>query len=135
MEKYVEKGLVRFEFRHFPVNGANATLAAQASECAAQQDGFWAFHDVIYDEWGPDVFGRDNTKRVAQEIGLDTSAFNTCLDRGRVLTHVQSDQNMGLELGVRLTPTVFVNGHRIEGSQDFSVYEQIIEDELTAAGF
>ena len=126
---------MRFEFRQFAFRGSDSTLAAESAECAAQQGKFWDFHDAIYGDWSPDVFGRENNRRVAAEIGLDTSEFNSCLDKGRVLEHIEADIALAAEMGVTTTPTIFVNGRRLDGLREFSEYEQLIEAELRAAGF
>ncbi len=125
---------MRFEYRQLAFRGSDSTLAAQSAECAAQQGRFWDFHDAIFENWTPDVFGRENNKRVAASLGLDTSAFDKCLDRGRVQEHVAADMALAAEMGVNSTPTVLVNGRPIVGLHDFSDYQQLIEEELAAAG-
>jgi predicted DsbA family dithiol-disulfide isomerase len=55
-------------------------------------------------------------KRYAQEIGLDSREFNTCLDSGKHTAEVEADRQIGIEVGVRGTPTFFFNGTIVQGS-------------------
>ena len=123
-------GQVRIEFRHFAFLGENSTIAARSSECAAQQDLFWEFHDVLFEVHGVDSFGSVNNKRIAEEIGADKKVFDKCLDQGRVQDYVDSDFELGEEMGVGSTPYVFINGRPLKGLFELSVYEQMIEEEL-----
>ena len=51
-EDYVETGKVRFVYKHYAILGQVSTRAAEASECAAEQDQFWAYHDQIFIQQG-----------------------------------------------------------------------------------
>ena len=121
---------MRFEFRHFAFLGQNSTIAARAAECAAQQDLFWEFYDVLFEVHGVESFGSVNNKRIAEEIGVDKVTFDRCLDQARVQSYVDSDFELGESMGVGSTPFVFINGRPVKGLVDFAVYEQMIEEEL-----
>ena len=66
-------------------------------------------------------------KAWAKEIGLDTAAFNDCLDSGKTVSEVQSDQQAGSGVGIRGTPGYIINGQLVSGAQSFSVFKQIID--------
>ncbi len=136
-EAYVEKGLVRFGYQHFPFLGEESRLAAEASECAAEQDAFWEYHDYLFfEKYGGEnqgAFAEDNLKQFAADLDLDTEAFNTCLDSGKYTSVVQNERSMLQSIGVRSTPAFLVNGQPVLGAQPFEAFQQIIETELAEA--
>ncbi len=69
----------------------------------------------------------------AEELGLDAVTFNECLDSGKYAQVVQSETTAGQQLGVQSTPTFLVNGQPVVGAQPFEVFEQVIENLLTAS--
>jgi protein-disulfide isomerase len=72
----------------------------------------------------------DNLKQYAVDIGLDTEAFNTCMDSGEFRGDVQRDYRQGEQIGVTGTPAFFVNGRFLSGAQPFEAFQAIIEEEL-----
>jgi protein-disulfide isomerase len=121
---------IRLVFRDFPLISIhpNAQKAAEATQCAHEQDKYWEYHDLLFqNQQALDV---DNLKEYAQRLGLDTAAFNECLDSGRYATEVQSDLADGQSYGVRGTPTFFINGRVLRGAQPFSAFQTMIEEAL-----
>lgn len=93
---------------------------------------FWAYHDKLFDEQAGEnqgAFSKDNLKRFAADLGLDTQAFNECLDSGRHAATVQTETRASQSLGVGSTPTFLVNGRPLIGAQPFEVFQQYIEAE------
>jgi protein-disulfide isomerase len=131
-EKYIKTGKVRYVYRDFPLNFHQyAQKAAEAAECADEQRKFWEYHDILFQkqsEWV--AVGESKFKEYAQQLDLDMQRFNQCLDSGKYASEVQKDYNDGLKYGVSGTPTFFINGIKIVGAQPYSVFEQIIEQEL-----
>lgn len=70
---------------------------------------------------------------LAEEIGLDTDAFQACLSSGKYSLQISRETQTIQSLGVRGTPGFLVNGLFISGAQPFEVFEQIIEEQLAAA--
>ena len=106
-----------------------ADEAAEAAECVrAQSDdaAYFAYHDQVFAQQ-PHIT-EDNLIAWAQEQGYDIAS---CLESGEFAAEVAADFADGGSLG---TPTFFVNGKKLEGAQPFSVFEQVIEAELAAAG-
>lgn len=117
---------VRFVWRDFPVITGRSPKAAQAGQCALDQDEFWAYHDNIYEQPDLDVDLRvDALKRYAAEIGLDMEVFNACLDSGQHKDTVQLDWDEGRRLGLRGTPSFLVNGTYIIGGQPELIVQAI----------
>lgn len=101
---------IRFTFRHLPVITPQSPKAAEAAQCAAEQDAFWQYHDYLYEQVAPGRLGPAELKQYAADIGLDGQAFNSCLDSGRHEAYVREDMQAGFDLGARGTPSFFVNG-------------------------
>lgn len=128
-EQYIKTGKVKFVYRDFPLSfHPNAQKAAEASECAGEQDKFWEMHDQLFESGVSG--GVSSFKQFAADIGLDTDDFNTCLDSGAMASEVQKDMRDGTAAGIRGTPGFVVNGQLISGAQPFSVFQQIIDAEL-----
>jgi protein-disulfide isomerase len=126
--EYVEPGTVQFVFRDYAFRGEQAVRAAEAASCAADQGAYWRYHDTLFlNQTGPASFVDDRLKQMAAELGLDTDAFNSCLDSGEKRADVEASLAEGRELGVDSTPTIFVNGTEVEDWHDFNAVSQAIE--------
>jgi protein-disulfide isomerase len=128
---------VLFVYRDFPLSSIHpqAEKAAEAAQCAYEQDKFWEYHDLLFErqsEWAN--VGVSKFKEYAADLGLDTDQFDGCLNSGKYANEVTSDLEAGQYLGVTGTPTFFINGKTIVGAQPFSVFQGIIDEELAKAG-
>lgn len=133
-EEFIKNGIVRFGYQHFAFLGTESQWAGEASECAADQDAFWEYHDKLFDNQSGEnqgAFNKDNLKRFAVELGLDSKAFDGCLDSGKYTTVVQKESQAAQSLGVSSTPTFLINGKPLIGAQPFEVFRQTIDAELT----
>ncbi len=129
-EQYMQNGEVRFGYINFAFLGDESTWAAEAAECASDQDKFWEYHDILYAGQSGEnqgAFNKDNLKKFAKELGLDTQAFNECLDSGKYTSLIEDDTNASSALGVQSTPTFLVNGQPVVGAQPFEVFQQTID--------
>ena len=103
---------ISIEFRHFPVITRQSPLAAEAAQCAAAQDAFWAFHDHVYEETPEGALSRADLGDYAAAIGLDQEAFDSCLASGRFRELVERDWRAAQDAGARGTPTFLINGQQ-----------------------
>ncbi len=113
---------VRWVYKHFPLDSIHpyAREAAEASECAGDQGKFWEFADALYLEQSE--INSSFIKETAQKLGLDTAAFDQCLDSDKYSAKVEADYQEGIKAGVRGTPGNFINGQPLPGAVP---YEQI----------
>ncbi|MQC27389.1 MAG: DsbA family protein [Chloroflexi bacterium] len=121
---------IRFVYKDFPLTSIHpdAVPAAMAAQCAFEQDEFWAYHDLLFD--GELGLTRSSFEAYAGQLPLDQEEFAACLDEDRYVLAVKADADYGAEIGVRSTPTFFINGIGVVGAQPYEVFSQIIDFEL-----
>lgn len=121
---------MKFVYRHFAAIGEESVWAAEATECAGEQGKFWEYLHQLFQQPGGRAQGtyqRDNLKRYAGEIGLDRAAFDTCLTSERYAAQVRAEMREGRSKGVDATPTVFVNGRKLQGGATLERIAQAVE--------
>jgi len=130
IEEYVNTGKVKLAYKQFPLDSLHpqATPAAVASECAAEQGKFWEYHDLIFENQRS--ISDANLKKWAGDLGLNQAQFDDCLDSNKYLDKVKADLAEGQAAGIRGTPGFIINGKLISGAQPFSVFQSAIEAEL-----
>ena len=129
-EQYIQSGEVRFGYFDFAFLGPESQWAAEAAECAADQNKFWEYHDKLYDSQSGEnqgAFNKDNLKKFAENLGLDSSVFNKCFDSGKYTQLIQDDSNTASSIGVRSTPTFLINGQPLIGAQPFEAFQRVID--------
>ena len=121
---------VRFVWRDFPVITAQSPKAAEAGHCAAQQDGFWEFHDYLYEQGaGLSIAALQS---YAGAVGLDQQRFDACLSEGVMARKVESNLQEARRLGLRGTPGFTLNGSVLAAPPSYSLLSELIENELNA---
>jgi protein-disulfide isomerase len=121
---------IRFVFRDFPLTNIhpNAAPAAEAANCAGEQGKYFEFNELLFT--GPYDLSPQSYAKYANNLGLDAAAFEECVISGRHQEEVMADLEWAAELGVRSTPTFFINGIPLVGAQPYEVFKQVIEKEL-----
>jgi len=117
VKDYVESGKVYFTYRTFKVIGNESDLAAQAAYCAADQNKFWEYQDILFANQGAENSGQINQRwlsALAEKVGLNVDQFDSCFNTGKYRSQVNSDQAAGIALGVNSTPSFAINGKLIE---------------------
>ena len=109
---------IAFQFRHFPIITPQSPLAAEAGQCAAEQDQFWVYHDYIYEVTPEGALSKQDLKQYAADVDLDTTAFNQCIDSGRYTLYIQRERRAAQDAGARGTPTFLINGEQVNFSTD-----------------
>lgn len=130
------RGDVRFEFHHFPLQSIhpNAAPAAEASECvtdANDPDAFWTYHDALFERqqaWAQLGDPYPYFVRLAADLGLSTEGVEACLDERTHAAHIAEAHRVAAgELRLRGTPTVFVNGYRLQEFLEVEAYRAMFD--------
>ncbi len=132
---YIDTGKVKLYYRQFPLDFHPAAMpGALASECANEQGKFWEFHDKVFgnqSKIGAQGMTADQInqqyKAWAQELGLNTTQFNSCLDSEKYKAQVTADQNDGKAAGTNGTPTFYINGTQLVGAQPYDAFKAALD--------
>ena len=129
-EKYGDR--VHFVFRQFPLPmHQNAHGAAEAALAANAQGKFWQFHDKMFKNQGQ--LSREGLEGFAKEAGLNVAEFKKALDGKTYAADVDSDVKMGESVAVQGTPTMFINGARVQNPTSFETVSAQIDSALKGA--
>jgi protein-disulfide isomerase len=122
-------GKIRMVYRHLPLTSIHpdAFSAAEAAMCAGEQDAFWQYHDRLFSS---ETLGSEVYTQYAQELSLDMTTFEACMTEHKYQEAIQIDSDFAINLGIRSTPTFFVNGLAIVGAQPLEAFKQVIDKEL-----
>ena len=122
-------GKIKLVYRHLPLTSIHpdAFPAAEAAMCAGEQNAYWQYHEKLF---ASELLGTEVYKQYAQELGLDVTTFEACITDHKYQQAIQEDSDFAVNLGVRSTPTFFVNGLAIVGAQPLEVFKQVIDKEL-----
>lgn len=128
-EAYGDK--VRLVWKDFPLTQIHpqAFKAGEAAHCAGDQGKFWEYHDRLFGN--QEALQPSDLKEHAETLGLDPTAFNTCLDTSKYGERVRDGVAEGTRLGVASTPTLYVNGRMVSGAQPYEIFAALIEEELS----
>lgn len=132
VEEYVDTGKVKLYYRHLPLDfHPQARPAALASECANEQDAFWDYHDVLFENNA--TLGTANTDKYvewATSLGLNANQFRTCLESEKYAENVDGDSAAATAAQASGTPTFYINGQQLVGAQPLTSFKAIIDAEL-----
>ena len=140
-QEFVNTGIASIQFMPYSFLGEESKKAAEGGECAADQNHFWDYHDVLYLRQGAEnsgVYSPANLKKYAREVSahykdFDVAKFDQCLDSGQKRPLVEQLSQQAVSAGVTSTPTFAINGVRLGGVQTIDVFRQAIQAAQTAA--
>lgn len=130
---YIDTGKVKFIFADYAFLGDESVRASEAARCAGEQNQFWAYHDLLFSRQNGENeggFSDDKLKGWAEELKLNISDFNQCLDSRKMAPHIAGTLEIGSSAKVSGTPAVFVNGTQINGLAGYNEYKNLIEKKL-----
>jgi len=135
-QQYVATGKAQIEIRLLgAMDPVLSMRAAEAALCADDQGRFLEYTDALFNAYGEEeditVFSVEALTNLAAELGLDETAFTSCLNSGVKAPELEENMNMAQADGVRLLPTVLVGDFKIEGYKPLDTYTQAIEAALT----
>lgn len=141
--EFIDTGKVRYEYHHLAFLGSESTAAAEASECAVEQNQFWPFHDLLYLRQGREnsgVYTVDRLKAYGRELDgalpaerWDQAAFESCIDSGRTRATVERLTREAGEVGARSTPTLMINGKLLAGVRSVEEIRQAVSAALAGS--
>ena len=133
LEKYVDTGELRIEYRDIMFFGENSRQSAELGVAAGKQGKFQAFHDAIFADGktAKDAdFSAKGIGKLPERIGVDAEQFTADAAHADTAALVQKNHDEASSLGVTGTPTFIVNGRPIIGAQPLDVFIQAIDEEL-----
>lgn len=139
MRDYVATGKVRFAYTNYPIDELhpNARGAAEAAMCGGAQGKFWGLHDRLFakqEEWSglpdPVPFFR----QLAQEAGIDVTAWDQCLTDDVMLPMINGDHARARAGGVNQTPYFFIGTQKVPGAVPARQLRPLIDAALAQAG-
>lgn len=126
-QKYGDK--IRFVFRQYPLPmHANAHGAAEAALAAEAQGKFWEYHDVLFANQRS--LDQEALEGHAKTAGLNLAQFKQALAGDKLKAQVAADLKLGEQAVVQGTPTMFINGKRVENPTDFAAVASMIDAAL-----
>ena len=127
-------GKVRWVLRHYPLSfHPEALPAANATECASEQNKFWEYADKLFEN--QESLGGDYYKQLATELGLNVSQWQTCFDNSKYSDKIEAQYQGGVSAGVTGTPGSFIidqdgNAIPIKGALPYSSVSSAIDQLL-----
>jgi len=118
---------IQLVYRDFPLSEIHpeAQKAAEAAGCATKQGKFWPYHDKLF--LNQENLKENDLLKYAQELNLNVNQFRSCLITGQQTAEIQKDYQDGKSLGIKGTPTFFINGIMIAGSLNEQQFKAIID--------
>lgn len=116
IQEYVAQGKVRFASRMFPFLGPESVGAAKAAYCAAAQDAFWPYQQVLIAQRGrrnQGTYSDENLVKYAEQVGLDVEKFKECYASEDAAAYAEGSYQRARQLGVPGVPTFFINGRMV----------------------
>lgn len=144
-KEYIDTGKIKYVYRDLPLSfHQNAAKEAEAAECAREQGGdevYFKYHDEMFKRTTSNGTGLalDQLPVIANELGLDGSALQSCLDSGKYKSEVDKDLADASKVGASGTPTFFIGksesdgvitGNKIVGAQSFTAFKIMIDQQL-----
>ena len=134
-DEFINNGKIKVIFKDFPLNGDDSKIAGEAAYCAEDQNKYWDYHDVLYQNWAGERTGwikLDVLYQFAKDTNLDLEQFTDCLTDHKYSKRVLENERYGIEIDVDATPTFLVFNDkkviRIVGAQPIDIFRQVISE-------
>ena len=130
VDRFVDTGVLRIEWRDFPYLGEESVVAARAARAASVQGEFWAFHERLFADQPQPNSGQLTIaflEGIAAELGLDLAQFRSDMNSAETMSAIEADFDEALSVGVNGTPAFMINGEPVFGAQPTSVFVDVIE--------
>jgi protein-disulfide isomerase len=129
LEKYPLQ--MKLVFKNYPLTRHTfAKKAAVAALAARKQGKFWEYHDLLFQNG--DSLSDQKFLQIARELGLDLERFEKDINDLKIVARINQDIRLGAYMGVRGTPTVFINGS-LSKARTLEALEAAVENALEEA--
>lgn len=105
--------------------------AATAALAAERQGKFWEFHDLLFKNYNK--LNDQKIREIALKLGLDQTEFEKKMKDPKITAMIRQDVREGAQAGVRGTPTIFINGRRLN-NRSLQGFQAAIDKELQKLG-
>lgn len=144
VQNYVDTGKVRFVFRDFAFLGPESDVAANAAQCAEDQNELWPYHDALYTAKVADdakggseddnFFTTTELIKLGTQVGIPNMAtFTSCVNNNSDASIVAQEKTDATAAGVNSTPTFYINGTQVLGAQPYAQFQQVLDAAAAAA--
>jgi protein-disulfide isomerase len=133
--EFVHTGKLRIRYVYFPLAAIhpNAVAAAKAAHCAGRAGRFWDYHDYLFvrqPEWAGESIEDALWVRYAENLGIETVAFATCLESSETHAAIESDLRAALRAGATGTPTIVLGNESLRGIVSYAELRQRVQAAL-----
>jgi protein-disulfide isomerase len=107
--------------------------AHRAAIAAAAQGAFWQMHDMLYeqqDRWAGFTNAADVMESFATDLGLDVEQFKADRDSSATFDRIDIDVESAKIYSINATPTVIINGLKVEQTPSYDDLRSLIDAEL-----
>ena len=119
---------VKIVFKNFPLRSHKFAVKASIAALAAESQGkFWEFHDLLFKNYNK--LNDQKIREIALELGLDQTEFKEKMKDPKITAIIRQDVRDGAQAGVRGTPTIFINGRRLN-DRSLKGFQAAIDKEL-----
>lgn len=133
LQKHVEDGTLRIEWRDLNIFGKDSARAARAAWAAGRQDRFLDYHHALFADGHPrsaEQLSEEALVDLADELGLDTERFSADMDSADAKEAIAQNQQLGYALGASSTPAFMLDRKPLLGDQPAEVFERGIQRAL-----
>ena len=131
---YIDSGKINYVYRDFPLNGYDSILAAEATYCANDQENYWQYHNLLFENWAGENTGwitMNSLTQFAVDLKLDISEFKNCLTSHKYYQKVIDNENYAKKININATPSFLIFNNeeviRIIGAQQLDKFQTAIE--------
>jgi protein-disulfide isomerase len=139
-KQFVDTGKIRYVFRHLPLEKLHprARQAAQAAECARDENRFWEFHDLLFEN--QKTLSSADLEKYASALNLNTSEFKACLTSEKTAQRIDDSLAEAASLSLTGTPAFLIGQiesdgtvratTRISGAHPYEMFRDALDDAL-----
>lgn len=137
LQRYIDDGTLRVEFRDLAIYGDQSIRAATAARAAGRQGRYFEFSHALFaalpNEGRPDI-SDELVLDVVADLGLDEARFARDWADPALADAVLADTREAQQMGLSSTPVFVVGGQFIAGAQPLEVFEQVIDQQAARLG-